>query len=52
VGHHPSDHLDWQWIEALPVENATEYLLHFANPRPLTLKVDGRRSQGVILKKI
>ncbi|MGD9368829.1 MAG: PEP/pyruvate-binding domain-containing protein [Desulfobacteraceae bacterium] len=50
VGQHPSDLLDRRWIEALPVATATENVLHLANPRPVTLKVDGRRSQGVILK--
>ena len=51
VGHHPSDHLDRQWIEALPVETDTGYILHFTARQPLIMKVDGRRSQGVILKK-
>ncbi len=50
VGHHPSDHLDQMWIEGLPVQTETEYLLHFTNLQPLTLKVDGRSSVGVILK--
>ena len=50
VGHHASDRIDRQWIESLPVELETDYILHFVSPRPLTLKVDGRRSKGVILK--
>jgi hypothetical protein len=50
VGHHPSDHLDQQWIESLPVETQFEHVLHLTNPQPLTLKVDGRNSIGVILK--
>ncbi len=50
VGHHPSDRLDRKWIEGLPVAAESEHVLHFANPQPLTLKVDGRRSMGVILK--
>ncbi len=51
VGHHPSDRLDQSWVEALPVVNESEHILHFAASRPLTLKVDGRRSIGVILKE-
>ncbi len=50
VGRHPSDHLDRKWIEGLAVATETEYVLHLANPRPLTLKVDGRKSIGVILR--
>jgi hypothetical protein len=51
VGRHPSDLLDRRWIVVLPVATATENVLRFTNPRPVTLKVDGRRSQGVIFKK-
>ncbi len=50
VGHHPSDRLDRQWIESLPVASETQYLLHFASAHPIMLKVDGRLSLGVILK--
>lgn len=49
VGHHPSDRLGHEWIQRLNVQTETEFILHFANPEPLVLKVDGRRSIGVIL---
>jgi hypothetical protein len=50
VGHHPTDRLDQQWIADLPVVLETEHVIHAVSSRPLTLKVDGRKSIGVILK--
>jgi Pyruvate phosphate dikinase, AMP/ATP-binding domain len=49
VGQHPSDRLDHSWVEGLPFDLESEHVVHAASPRPLTLKVDGRKSIGVIL---
>ena len=42
------DYLDWQWLESLPTINETAYLKHVRLDRPLTIKIDGRKSQCVI----
>ncbi|HWR67827.1 MAG TPA: PEP/pyruvate-binding domain-containing protein [Desulfomonilia bacterium] len=42
------DFLDWQWLESLPVVNETTYLRHVRLDRPLTIKIDGRKSQCVM----
>ena len=44
----PSDHLDWVWLEALPVHRETDHLCHVRLEEPLTIKIDGRTSQCVI----
>jgi len=42
--------LDWPWLEALPAATETEHLKHVHLEQPLTVMIDGRKSQGVILK--
>ena len=42
--------IDWPWLEAQPVAAETEYLKHVHLEAPLTVMIDGRKSQGVILK--
>ncbi len=41
--------LDWQWLTALPLTTETAYVAHAALDHSMTMKVDGRKSQGVIL---
>ena len=43
------DYFDWEWITSLPVVQETTFLRHVRVERPLTLKIDGRKSQCVIL---
>ena len=43
------DRVDWPRLAALPRENQTAHLVHVRLPDPLTLKVDGRVSRGVVL---
>jgi len=42
--------IDWPWLEALPAAAETEHLKHVRLAAPLSVQIDGRRSQGVILK--
>ena len=43
------DYFDWEWVASLPVVQETTFLRHVRVKRPLTLKIDGRQSQCVIL---
>ena len=42
------DRFDWQWLTAQPIHAQTDEVAHVALDRPLSLKVDGRSSQGLI----
>ncbi len=42
--------IDWEWLHALPAATETEHLKHVHLEEPLTVMIDGRKSQGVILK--
>lgn len=44
------DDLDWKWIQDLEIIDETDFIAHACSKKPLTLKVDGRRSVGVIYK--
>ncbi|KPA10613.1 response regulator [Candidatus Magnetomorum sp. HK-1] len=44
------DRIDWQWIQNNPLQKETSFLQHVKTPQPIVLKVDGRQSEGVILK--
>lgn len=43
------DFLQWDWLERQPVTRETEYFRHARLSRPLTLKIDGKRSRAVVL---
>lgn len=43
------DFVDWNWLKAQPPSAATRYLRHIRLDRPLTLKIDGKKTQAVIL---
>jgi hypothetical protein len=43
------DFVDWDWLKAQPVAAKTRYLRHVRLDRPLTLKIDGKQTQAVIL---
>jgi hypothetical protein len=43
------DFLDWNWLKAQPPVAATRYLRHLRLAKPLTLKIDGKKTQAVIL---
>jgi hypothetical protein len=44
------DRLDWNWLTALPRVDDATFIAHARLEGPVTLKVDGRRSQCVIVK--
>jgi len=44
--------IDWTWLETLPVTAETTFLKHVCLPQPITVRIDGRKSQGVILKSM
>jgi hypothetical protein len=49
VGTRPGDRLDWNWLAALPRAQKTPHVIHARFSAGLTLKVDGRLGQAVIL---
>jgi len=50
IKHSGKFRIDWQWLESREEISGTDFVSHRRLPRPLTVKVDGRRGQGVILK--
>ncbi len=44
------DRLDWDWLIALPRMNDAAFVAHTRLDKPITLKVDGRRSLCVVIK--
>ena len=44
------DFIDWKWLDSLPAASKTTYLKHVALEKPLTIKIDGKTSRGVLLK--
>ncbi len=49
VDEHKGDRLDWQWLVSLPRSEERPFVARVSLARPLTLKVDGRSSQGVLI---
>jgi hypothetical protein len=41
--------INWQWLQSLPAVRETNYLKHVKLKKPLTIKIDGKKSQAVIL---
>jgi hypothetical protein len=42
--------IDWEWLKQQELIKETHYVKHIRLKSPLTVKVDGRKRQGVILK--
>ena len=42
--------IDWPWLEGQPTINETPFLKHIRLTQPLKVMIDGRKSQGIILK--
>jgi hypothetical protein len=42
--------LDWAWLDAQPALSAEAHVRHLRLDAPLTVLIDGRRQEGVILK--
>jgi len=43
------DFVDWNWLKAQPAEASTAHIRHVRLPRPLTIKIDGKKSEGVVI---
>ena len=43
------DRLDWEWLTSLPIERETDYVAHVRLDQAFKLKVDGRKSEGVMI---
>jgi len=46
------DFIDWNWLKAQPAQAATAHIRHVQLSRPLTIKIDGKRSEGVIIPSV
>lgn len=50
----PSDRahgfVDWAWLDAQVAAHETRFVKHVCLPQPMTVMIDGRKSQGMILK--
>lgn len=43
------DRFDWKWVDSLPAAGETEFVRHVRLDKPMTLKIDGKSSECVIL---
>jgi hypothetical protein len=43
------DFIDWEWLQSLPAAKQTTYLKHIKLAKPLTIKIDGKTSRGIIV---
>ncbi|MEI6614602.1 MAG: PEP/pyruvate-binding domain-containing protein, partial [Chrysiogenales bacterium] len=42
--------IDWPWLEGQPTKNETPFLRHIRLAQPLKVMIDGRKSQGIVLR--
>ncbi|MEQ8187615.1 MAG: PEP/pyruvate-binding domain-containing protein [Candidatus Eremiobacterota bacterium] len=42
--------IDWKWLKEQPLYEKCDFVRHIRFDKPLTVKIDGRSSKGVILK--
>ncbi len=49
VTEESEDYFDWEWVSSLAAVQETAFLRHVRVERPLILKIDGRKSQCVII---
>ena len=43
------DFIDWKWLRSLAPKNETRHLKHIILNKPLTIKIDGKKSKAVII---
>jgi len=48
VHHTAEPGIDWQWLEQQDIVEETELVRHVRSKRPVSIRVDGRTSRGVI----
>lgn len=44
------DFINWDWLESMPSKSETRYLKRIQLEKPLTLKIDGKKSTAVLLQ--
>jgi hypothetical protein len=49
--HGGSGRLDWSWLDRQPLVAETEFVRHVRPAEPIQVRIDGRSSQGVVLKR-
>jgi hypothetical protein len=49
VAEGKDDFLDWDWLQSLPTVSEAAYVTHVRLNRPVVLKVDGRKTQCVMI---
>lgn len=49
--HNGAGRLDWSWLDCQPVERETELVRHVRLEAPVQVRIDGRSSRGVVLKR-
>ncbi len=49
VNENQGDRIDWRWLNSLQPTDETPFVARVSFDHPLTLKVDGRHSQGVLI---
>jgi hypothetical protein len=50
IKENDEDFLDWKWLQSLLPESETDYLRHVKLDRPITLKIDGKKSRAVLIQ--
>ena len=50
LGHAGKYRIDWEWLNGHEAIAETEFVRHIRLPRPLTIKVDGKRGRGVVIR--
>jgi hypothetical protein len=43
------DFIDWEWLRSQTAKNETRYLKHVILNKPLTIKINGKKSEAVII---
>lgn len=51
VTENSDDFIDWTWLKSLPFTRQTTHLKHVQLDHPMMIKIDGKKSRGVMLKK-
>jgi hypothetical protein len=49
IAEDADDRIDWKWFQSRPVEKVSRFLSHVRLDRPMTVKVDGKTSRGVVI---
>ncbi|MCP4369270.1 MAG: phosphoenolpyruvate synthase PpsA [Deltaproteobacteria bacterium] len=50
IKENSKDFIDLKWLQSIPPESETNYLRHVKLDRPITLKIDGKKSRAVLIQ--